>query len=444
MNPRPSRARSGPRLAIALLGLAVVVAAVWSALSFGNVFPPQTVLMATGPEGGAYREFGVRYREILRRAGVDLQLVGTKGGVENLAQLRDPRSEVSVAFVEAGVTTREESPHVVSLGTVSLEPLWLFLRAQSAGSVAETLKGKRISVEPEGSGTRLLALRLLALNRVDETNVELLALTPEESAEALVRGEIDGAILLASGGSPAVHELLLADGIVLQSYPRADAYVARFPYLSKVILPTGVADLARNIPTTDLQLLAVETSLVVRKGLHPALQYLLLEAASEIHGGPELFHRAGRFPAPDAIDLPLSHQAREFYKSGRPFVYRYLPFWLAALAERLLILLIPLFAVVFPIAQFVPTAIAFVIQRRIFGLYGELRMLEMELEEAGRGAPRADLAADLENLAKRASHLRVPLGYAQRLFILKSHIAQALEEVDRRRGSAEVSTPDRS
>ncbi|MGO8404019.1 hypothetical protein ACC783_38060, partial [Rhizobium ruizarguesonis] len=83
------------------------------------------------------------------------------------------------------------------------------------------------------------------------------------------------------------------------------AYVALFPSLSKVVLPTGVADLARNIPPRDVTLLAVETSLVVRRNLHPALQYLLLEAASEIHGGPEIFHKAGRFPAAEAINLPL-------------------------------------------------------------------------------------------------------------------------------------------
>ena len=125
-------------------------------------------------------------------------------------------------------------------------------------------------------------------------------------------------------------------------------------------------------------------------------------------------------------------------------MYRYLPFWLAGLAEYLLILLIPLFAVVFPIAQFVPTMIAFVIQRRIFGLYGELTMLETELEAAGPGAPSQELAEALEHLARRANGLRVPLGYAQRLFILKSHIARTQEEVEKRRRSAEVSTPGRS
>jgi TRAP-type uncharacterized transport system substrate-binding protein len=418
-------------LVIVVLGLLGALA--WMGLTIGNPFPPRTVVMATGPEGSAYAEFGARYQQVLKRAKVDLRLMRTEGGVENLARLRDPRSEVSVAFVEAGVAGRDESPDVVSLGTVTVEPLWAFLRGASQGAtVAQKLEGKRISIEPEGSATPILARRLLALNAVPETSVELLALTPEQTAEALLSGEIDGAFMLTSWQSPAVQRLLHADGIVLENYPRADAYVALFPSLVKVVLPTGVVDLARNIPPADVALLAVQASLVVRTDLHPALQYLLLEAASEIHGGPEVFHRAGRFPAPEALDLPLSDQARQFYRSGRPFVYRYLPFWLAGLAERLFILLIPLFAVVFPIAHFLPTIFAAVTERRIFSLYGQLKILERELETRGPGEPTDDVAAGLKELARRANRLRVPLSFAQRLFILKSHIALAQEQVEKR------------
>jgi len=389
--------------------------------------------MATGPEGSAYHELGARYQEVLRRAGIDLRVVRTEGGVENLVRLRDPASGVKVAFVESGLTNREESPDLVSLGTVSLEPLWSFFRGRALGDEARTkLKGKRISIEPEGSATRVLARRLLALNGIAETSVVLLGLPPEQSAEALLRGEIDGAVMLTSWRSPVVRRLLVADGVVLESYPRADAYVALFPSLYKVVLPTGVADLARNIPPKDVTLLAVEASLVVRQGLHPALQYLLLEAASEIHGGPEIFHQSGRFPAAEAVNLPLSAQAREFYQSGLPFGYRVLPLWLAGITQRLLILLIPLFVLVFPAVRFLPGIYQYLIERRIYNLYGQLMVLEAELNQANPA--RADeVAAELDDLAKRASNLSVPLRYSQRLFILKSHIALTKEQVEKRR-----------
>ena len=429
-----SRARMRPRLIAALVGVAVLGAVAWTAMTIGNPIPPRTVTMATGPEGSANEQFGERYRQILQRAGIELRPLRSAGGVENLALLRDPHSGVSVAILEGGLTSRDESPDLVSLGAISLEPLWIFIRgASEQGTAAQKVVGKRISIEPEGSATRVLARRFLALNGVDERNVELLGLTAEESAEALIHGEIDFAMMLTSWRSPAVQKLLVTDGIVLENHWRADAYVALFPTLNKVVLPAGVADLGKNIPPADVQLIAIEASLVVHGDLHPALQYLLLEAAAEVHGGPEVFHRAGRFPAPEAFDLPLSHQAQEFYKSGRPFVYRYLPLWLAGMAERLLILLIPLFTIVFPLVHFLPTAYAFFIQRRIFSLYGELKFLESEMAEAGTGKVDDDIAAAMADLAKRAQRLRVPLGYAQRLFILKSHIALAQEEIDKRR-----------
>ncbi len=272
-----------------------------------------------------------------------------------------------------------------------------------------------------------------------DSSLTLLGLSPEQSADALLRGEIDGAVMLTSWQSPAVQRLLAADGIVLEGYPRADAYVALYPIFDKVILPQGVADLARNIPPNDVPLLAVESNLLVHSDLHPALQYLLLEAASEIHGGRDVFYPTGRFPAPGTIDLPLSDQARTYYKSGRPFVYRYLPFWLAGLAERLLIVLIPLFAVVFPLASILPRLFAFVTERRMFVMYRELKLVEQALETSGPIAVD-QLAAMLEYLGHRANHIWVPLTYSQRLFILKSHIALAQEHLEKRQ-TAEVAPP---
>ena len=434
MTASPNAApRTGRGLILALVVLAIVGAIGWTVISIGNPFPPRTILMATGPEGSAYHEFGDRYREIMRRSGFDVRPLPTRGGVENLARLRDPASKVSVGFAQGGLTGHEASPDLASLGAVSIEPLWIFLRGSSQGTPAQKFAGKRLSIGAEGSATRVMVRQLLALNGIEESSLELLGLPPDESAELLLQGRIDGAAMLTSWQSPAVRKLLAADGIVLEGYPRADAYLALFPTLSKVVLPMGVADLARNIPPTDVTLLAVEASLAVRRDLHPAVQYMLLEAASEIHGGPEIFHRAGRFPAAESIDLPLSQQAREFYKSGLPFVYRYLPLWLAGVAERLFILLIPLFTVVFPLVHFVPTLIAMVVERRMFSLYGELKFLESEIQKSGPGELREDVASRLASLAKRAQSLRVPLGYAQRLFILKSHIAQAQDEIEKRR-----------
>jgi TRAP-type uncharacterized transport system substrate-binding protein len=425
--PRP---RNGSGLIVALVALAVLAALAWAAVTIGNPFPPRSITMATGPQGSAYHEFGERYRQILARSGIELRTVPSVGGVENLRLLSDPGSEVSVAFVEGGLTSHEKSPELVSLGMVTLEPFWMFFRKSLSGdTVSQRVAGQRLSIEPEGSATRVVSRQMLALSGVDERSVELLGLTPDQSAEALLKGEIDGAMMLTSWESPIIRRLLVAEGIVLEGHPRADAYVALFPALTKVVLPMGAADLARNIPPADVPILAVETSLLVRKDLHPAVQYLLLEAASEIHGGPGVFNRAGRFPSSETFDLPLSQQARSYYKSGLPFVYRFLPAWLAGVTERLLILLIPFFFIVYPVAKVLPTVYDSIIQRRIYSLYGELKLLEAEAETAYPGRVDDEIAAALADLSRRAHRLRVPLRYAQRLFILRSHIAAAQEEI---------------
>ncbi len=437
----PPAVRRRRRAAVALVALALGGAVVWLTVTAGNPFPPRTITMATGPPGSAFSEFGTRYRDVLRRSGVEVRLLQTHGGVENLERLGDPRSGVSVGLVESGLTSADQSPGLVSLGAISIEPLWLFFRSGARIGATGALTGKRLSIEPQGSATRVLARRLLSLNGVEDSTLQLLGLPPERAADALLRGEIDGVAMMTSLRSPVVRRLLVADGIVLQGYPRADAYVALFPSLIKVVLPAGVADLARNIPPEDVTLLAAEASLVVRQDLHPSLHYLLLETASEIHGGPEIFQRAGRFPAGEAVDLPLSEQAREFYQSGLPFAYRIMPLWLAGMTERFLILLIPLLVVVLPALRFVPALYGFMVERRIYRLYGQLRILEGELEQAGPGSALESIAAALEDLARRASHLSVPLMFTQRLFILRGHIAQALEDVERRRELSSSALP---
>jgi hypothetical protein len=178
--------------------------------------------------------------------------------------------------------------------------------------------------------------------------------------------------------------------------------------------------------------LAPESSLVVRDDLHPAIQSLLLDAATEIHSGPGIFQKAGRFPAAESVDLPLSDPARRYYKSGRPFLQRYLPFWFAAFLEQTLVLLVPVGAILYPLLRAVPGLYGLGIRYRIFRLYGELKLLDLAAEQRGPGEMAADLSAQLDRLEARASHLHVPLMYSQLLFALRRDIDLVRERLGRR------------
>jgi len=408
-------------LVASIVIVTITLASLWWVFAIFRPIPPSTVVMTTGPEGGAYSDFGKRYREVLARSGIHLKLLPSAGTIENLRRLRDGRSGVSVGFLQGGTTNAQKSPGLVSLGTVFYEPLWFFYRGAPLDRRLTRLGGSRISIGPEESGTRELALTLLARNGIDRNFAKLLQLTPAAAAEELVRGRIDAAVFVMSWESSTVQKLLADDNLRLLSFTRANAYTALYPFLNKLVLPAGTVDLAKNRPPEDVVLLAPEASLVVRKDLHPAIQYLLLDAAVQIHSEPSIFQRAGEHPAAEPVDLPLSVHARNFYRTGRPFLQRYLPFWLAVFIGQLLFLLIPVVGVAYPLLRVMPSVYFWGVHRRIFRLYGELKFIEEELQRGNR-EPSRDLVAKIDRLESRANQLRVPASILHMLYSLKRDI----------------------
>ena len=399
-------------LALILLGAGIFIFA---------TLPPRTVVMATGAEGGANHELGIRYREILAQSGVTLQLLPTSGGLENLARLRDPRSGVSVGFVQGGTTSRKESPGLESLGTVFYEPLWFFYRSEIGDNI-QALRGRRVSIGPEGSGGRALAFELIKKFRIDSIIGEVSGYAPQVAAEKLIAGEIDAALIVTASNSPVVQRLINAESIELASIPRADAYIAHYPFLNKLVLPAGVSDILNNRPPKDVVMLAPKASLAVRADLHSAIQHLLLSAALQVHSQPGIFQKAGQFPAAESIDLPLSEEAQRFYKSGRPFFQEHLPFWMATLVERMLVVFIPMAILLYPMFKLLPQMYGWLMQSRILRLYDEMKSIENEIESEGQGLNLDALGAKLDRLTQRANQLRLPTTYASALYTLRSHI----------------------
>src|SRR5262249_31625244 len=401
-----------PTVTIAVTAAAIGCAA-WVML---RKRPPPGSVRRGGREGSAYEEEGRRYRAALARAGVKVQLRATAGSVETAELLRDPRSGVSVGLMQGGVVGvmqgggAANTAGLESLGTMAYEPLWWFRRRENEGVGADGLRGRKMAIGPQGSGTRALSLELVKRFGMEPQVGELLALGPREAAEKLKAGEIDVAFMMNSWDAPVVQQLLADERVALSGFPHADAVVALYPFLNKVIVPRGVTDLARDQPPADVTLIATKTCLVVRQDLHPALQYLLLNSATEIHSGPSIFNRANEFPAAEAIDMPLSSEAARFYKSGLPFLHDYFPFWMAALLGKLFILLIPILAVLYPMMRFLPALYDRAMRSKVLRMYGELRLLEDEMANSrGSGRDMREVTTRLDRLEEQANQLRVPV-----------------------------------
>ncbi|MFL5347802.1 MAG: TAXI family TRAP transporter solute-binding subunit [Hyalangium sp.] len=409
---------------IAIAPAALLISAAFAVtLYFVKPAPPKKLVIAMSPDEGGFRYYARKYQEALARSGITLELHPTQGSVNNVQLLADDSAGVDVAFVQSGTVggEKEKVEHIVSLGSLSYVPLWVFYRGEPIDDVAG-LKGKRIAVGPAESGTRALALTLLGANAADKAPTELLPLGRDEAIEQLKQGQIDAAFLVAPAESPAIHKLAEVPEVRLLSFARADAYARRFPYLSKLVLPRGVFNLAADIPGQDVVLLAPTANLVARDSLHPALAYLLMRTASEVHGSAGLLDRLGEFPAPRETGFPLSSEARRYYQTGVPFLQRYLPFWAANLVDRLWVMFVPIIAVLVPLGRAVPALFLWRVRRRVFRWYARLKEIELQLEENPDREMLEDMLKRLDETEHAVNGIPTPLSYAENLYFFREHI----------------------
>ena len=409
------------------------------AYQFVEPAPPKRIVITTGSDSGAYYHFAQRYATILARDGVTLEVRSSAGSLQNLERLK--ADEAQVGFVQGGVIEPKSDPDEVddsgllSLGSLFYEPVWVFYRGEQPLTRLTELRGKRIAIGAEGSGVRQLARQLLEANEVPVSD-RLLPLSGLVAAEELQQGRIDAAFVIASEKAPVVQVLLRSPGVKVMSFAQAGAYQRRFPFLTKLTIPHGVADLVRDFPPEDIKLLALTANLIIRDDLHPALQTLLLQAASEVHGKSGFFQDVGEFPSYKDQMLPLSPDAARYFKSGAPFLQRYLPFWLAVLIDRLIVLLVPVFALLIPLLKVAPAIYTWRVRSKVFRCYGELRFLEDDLKNHFDPARLEDYRQRLDALDEEASQLHVPLGFTDLVYTLREHVNLVRHMLDKHQQTA--------
>jgi hypothetical protein len=390
--------------------------------------PPRSVTLATGPAQSAYDAFGKRYRQALAANGIDVVLLPSQGSSDNLRLLREGKADLG--FVQGGSNERSTTDEngVVSLGSLFVEPLWLFYREpaarQRAGQTGLTsltqLQGLRLNVGTPGSGVPALMAKLFEANRIDPGSIRLSQLGETPATMALLAGDIDAIVFASAPESLMVQMLLQTPGIQLVDFAQSEAYSRRFPFLTPVVLPRGVVDLSRDLPANDLRLVATTTELLARNRTHPALLQLFAQASLDLHSAAGWFNRAGAFPTTQHSEYPVSREAQRTITGGRPFLQRYLPFWLANLVERMWLALGVILALLLPLSRVVPPLYEFRIRSRVFRWYAQLRALELQMQE--RQADPARIAQDLDSLEQRVAGIHVPLSYVDELYALRNNI----------------------
>ena len=405
----------GPAMVIVIVGFLV-------AYQFVAPAPPRKIIIGTGSPKGAYFAFGKKYSELFEKEGISLEVKITAGSVENLKLLEADSGGVDIAFIQGGMGTLAKTENLVSLGSLYFEPLWIFHQKDLTLNRLSDLKGLRIAVGAEGSGTKVLAMQLLELNGINAKNTQLLLYDSQQAVEGLLNGEIDVAFFVTTHRSSYLRPLLKSKSITLMGLQRAEAYALRYHYLHVLKLPEGVIDFQDNIPSRDLTLVAPSTQLVARSDLHPALIELFLQTAEIVHEPGGGFERRGEFPAPKYLDFELSPEANRFYQSGSPFLQRYLPFWVANFLNRMKIMLLPLLALLYPLFKLMPPIYRWRMRSRIYRWYSELETVDYEIRNENLVANLDEYLLILDNLENKVSDIYVPSAYSEELYSLRLHI----------------------
>src|SRR5260370_3602506 len=284
------------RLSWSVVILALIGAAACTAGHFLQPAAPRHIVLASGLEDGLFHQYAKRYVEILARSGVTVEERMTAGAGDNLRLLEDPHAGVDIGFTQGGIAKFPEANDVVMLSNLYYLPMWIFYRETDTCNQVNELRSHRVAVGAEGSGTRSLVEPVFALNNLTTENMTMLPLGNDAALRALKSDEVDAAVFVDGAQNQAVWAALHDPHLRLMSYGHADASPRLLPYIQKLTLPSGVIDVAHDIPEQEVALVGTKAMLAVRDGLHPALIELLVDAAHEIPRGQGLFEEARQFP----------------------------------------------------------------------------------------------------------------------------------------------------
>jgi len=406
---------------------AIMVAALYAAYRLIDPLPPRRFAIAVGFAGTPYDSFARQYAAILARQGVELEIRNTVSTVNNLDLLRSASSGVQAALMTFGFTQSNDADTLYSLGGIYDAPIFVFYKSAESITQFAQFRGKRVSSGIPGTSLRFHVTEIL--KAADVTDVRFVDLDNAESVDALLSNEIDIAIIPSQLDGGLLGRALAAPGVRLMSVAHAEAIAKLIPGLKHVILWRGLISLRHDIPDSDINLLAFRSRVLVRSDLHPALQYLLLEAMREVHAAPGPFNRFGEFPAAQPNDLPLSPTAEAFYRSGPTFWQRYTSFWFTSLANRVVFFVVPILVALIPVLGFALPFFRRLHIRQIDRLHRALGKLERDLAERADTHDPSGYQQRIQEISSAVHALKVAPPYQADLHRLRIHLRMVQEDI---------------
>lgn len=400
----------------------LIIAVSWVTLHLLSPAPPNKIVILGGPKGSSFDVNAHRYADIIESHGVKVQVLETEGSEENLDLLQNKKSKADVGFVQNSSTHGENTTNLVSLGTVWVQPLLVFYRGEDLNFITQ-LRGKRVAIGPDDSATNDFVDEILRENGMSAKDITPLLLEPEDSIKALINKKVDAIFLTGELVSvERVHQIMDIPGIKIMSFEQAEGYTREFKFLSELDIPEGAFNLGKNIPHKNIKLIGTSVELIAKNSLHPALSDLVVAASKEVSGKPNMFRDKKEFPKLAEHTIPISEEAQRYYASGSPFLYKKLPFWLASLLDRILIVILPLALVLVPASKIIGPIYKWRIRSRIYKWYGALMKIEHELDGRLNKESLSVIIDQINEIQSKVNKLVLPLAYANELYALREHV----------------------
>jgi len=421
------------RVALKVWGTALALFVVTS-YAVWKVIPsalPKVVRLATGPKDGHYRVFGEALKRQLAEEGIELLLVETRGSGQNVELLE--KGEVDVALVQSGILSKNPLG-LSSICSVFYEPLLIVYRKELDEDPDWVVAGKRIAVGVEGSGARALFERVLGDYGVgpgDAEGTRFVGIGGRDAVEALRNNKADVAGFVTSLRVPWILPLFDDPDLRVRDLKYSEAVTRHFRFLSRLKVPGGLVDIRKGVPKNDLHILATTASLVMRSDTPSGIIPLLIESCRDELSEGDLLAEPGRFPSELGVDAPVHEEAARYFRHGPSFFFRVLPFRVAHLMTRLMLLLIPLLTLLYPLLKSAGPLYRWIFLRRVFFWYRVLRSIESRIDGVDDPAGREDLRRELEEVGEEIRHTQVPSRFAADLFHLRQHHRMLLEQLER-------------
>ena len=415
-------------LYIAGLGILIAIAVAVVELF---LLPPNTVDIAAGPKGTYLYETAQKYAKEFEKAGVKVDVIETNGTLENIALVNHDTKHIEFGFIEGGAANVVDYPNLESLGSIVYAPVWVFYQSK-LGKIQDIndLKGKRIAIGFPDQGIHTNATQILNAVGVTPKNSQFFYLGRQDALKALEANEIDAMFTSAPAEDPLIKKLFNSPGVEVLNWPDAEGISRNLRAFHVLKLPMGTIDLVTNKPARDMNLLATTFTVVAQKETHSALIYLMMGIMDDIHQPPSFLHAENDFPADRDVDFPLSSDAQNYYsKGGKPFLQKHLPYWAASFVGKLLLVLVPLLAIIYPISQAYPALTQWFYTRRVNRFYEKLVKIEKRLDH---GADREVTKYDLQVLRAEIDLMikleKIPSMYTNLLYDLRGHVSQVIEQ----------------